>query len=184
VILKIGCCAGSDVWVAQATPTDGTNFVAARTQCLLMIVCVVLNLSLFHLMAVSSRAPFSWTEESSDEDLDYFAALDVAAVESSLRLEVGKVLDPSAGARVKRRRRKVGAKHSVGEMSRSGRRRRMGLERTCLRVDRGSQCDLLSSSFGTSIGEGDMRNLFEGEKLKMMLFNYQEAGIIPKAKPM
>jgi hypothetical protein len=30
---------------------------------------------------------FSWTEESSAEDLDYFAALDVAAAESASRLE-------------------------------------------------------------------------------------------------
>jgi hypothetical protein len=47
------------------------------------------------------ESPFSWTEESSDEDLDYFAALDVVVVESSLQLEVGEVLDPPAGARVK-----------------------------------------------------------------------------------
>jgi hypothetical protein len=130
------------------------------------------------------ESPFSWTEESSDEDLDYFAALDVAAAESSPRLEMGEALDPLAGARIERRQRKVVAKHSVGESSRSGRSRRMGLERTRLRVDRGSQRDLLSSSFGTSIGEGDLRNLFEGEELKMMLFNYREAGIIPKVEPM
>jgi hypothetical protein len=130
------------------------------------------------------ESTFSWTEESSDEDLDYFAALYVAAVESSLWLEVGEAFDPPAGARIERRRRKVVAKHSVGEMSRSGRRRRMGLERTSLWVDRGGQRDLLSSSFGTSIGEGDLRNLFESEELKMMLFNYREAGIIPKAEPM
>jgi hypothetical protein len=37
---------------------------------------------------------FSWIEESSDEDLDYFAALDVAAAESSSWLEVGKRLIP------------------------------------------------------------------------------------------
>ena len=85
------------------------------------------------------ESPCSWTEESSDEDLDYFAALDVAAAESSLRLEVGEAFDPPAGARFERRRRKVVAKHSVGEMSRSGRHRRMGLERTRLRVDRGGQ---------------------------------------------
>jgi hypothetical protein len=60
----------------------------------------------------------------------------------------------------------------------------MGLERTCLRVDRGSQRDLMSLSFGTSIGEGDLQDFFEGEELKMMLFNYREAGIIPKAEPM
>ena len=51
-------------------------------------------------------------------------------------------------------------------------------------MDRGGQQDLLSSSFGMSIGEGDLRNLFEDEELKMMLFNYREAGIIPKAEPM
>jgi hypothetical protein len=60
----------------------------------------------------------------------------------------------------------------------------MGLLRTRLRVDRGGQRDLLSSSFGTSIGEGDLRNLFDGEELRMMLFNYREAGIIPKAELM
>jgi hypothetical protein len=130
------------------------------------------------------ESPFSWTKESSDEDLDYFAALDVAAVESSPWLEMGEALDPPAGAGIERRRQKVVAKHSVGESSRSGRRRRMGLERTRLRIDRGGQRDLLSSSFGASIGEGDLWNLFEGEELRMMLFNYREAGIIPKVEPM
>jgi hypothetical protein len=95
---------------------------------------------------------FSWTEESSDEDLDYFAALDVATAESSPRLEVGEALNPLAGVRVKRHRRKVVAKHSVDKMSRSGRHRRMGLEQTFIWLDRGSQRDLMSSSFGTSIG--------------------------------
>jgi hypothetical protein len=61
---------------------------------------------------------------------------------------------------------------------------RMGLDRTCLRVDQGNQRDLLSLSFGMSIGEGDLRNLFEGEELKIILFNYREAGIIPKVEPM
>jgi hypothetical protein len=31
---------------------------------------------------------------------------------------------------------------------------------------------------------GGLRNLFEGEELKMMLFNFREAGLIPKAEPM
>jgi hypothetical protein len=60
----------------------------------------------------------------------------------------------------------------------------MGMERTRLRVDRGGQRDLLSSTSGTCIGVGDLRNLFEGEELKMMLFNCREAGLIPKAEPM
>jgi hypothetical protein len=84
-------------------------------------------------------SPFSWSEESSDEDLDYFAALDVATAESSPRLEVGEAYDPPAGVRIERRQRKVVSKHSVGKMSRSGRHRRMGMERTRLRVDRGGQ---------------------------------------------
>jgi hypothetical protein len=130
-----------------------------------------------------SGSPFSRNEESSDEDLDYFAALDVAATESSPWVEVGVVADlPSA--RTKCRRRRVVSKHSVGEVSRSGRRRRMGMERDRLRVDRIGKRELLSSLIGTSIGEGDLRNLFEGEELKIMLFNYREAGIIPKVEPM
>jgi hypothetical protein len=139
---------------AQATPSDDTNFVATANT-------VPANDSLSGSESGSWSSdggefgsPFSWTEESSDEDLDYFAALDVAVVEFSPRPEVCEVLDPSAGARIDRRRRKVVSKHSVGEMSRSGRRSRMGMERTRLRVDRGGQRDLLSLSFGTSIGEG------------------------------
>jgi hypothetical protein len=75
-----------------------------------------------------SESPFSWTEESSDEDLDYFAALDVAATESSSHVEVGEAADlPSA--RTKCRQRRVVSKHSVGEILRSDRRRRTGMER-------------------------------------------------------
>ena len=130
-----------------------------------------------------SGSSFSWTEESSDEGLDYFAALDVAAVESSPRVEVGEAADlPSASTEYRRRR--VVPKHSVGEFSRSGRRRRMGMERGRLRVDRIGKRELLSSSVGASIGEGDLRNLFEGEELRIMLFNYREMGIIPKVEPM
>jgi hypothetical protein len=60
----------------------------------------------------------------------------------------------------------------------------MGVEWARLRVDRFDKRDLLSSSIGTSIGEGDLQNLFEGEELKIMLFNYREASIIPKVEPM
>jgi hypothetical protein len=60
----------------------------------------------------------------------------------------------------------------------------MGLERTRLRVDWGNQRDLLSLSVGTSIGEGDLWYLFVGEELRIMLFNYRAAGIIPKVEPM
>jgi hypothetical protein len=107
------------------------------------------------------ESSFSWTEESSDGDLDYFAALDVATAESVPRLEGCEASDPPAEARTEEpRRRRVVSKHSVGKMSRSGRRRQMGMEQTRLRVDRGGQRDLLSLSSRTCIGEGDLRNLF------------------------
>jgi hypothetical protein len=52
-------------------------------------------------------SPFSWTEESSDEDLDYFAALDLAAAESlpqaelreEFALPVGVIAETTAGKR-------------------------------------------------------------------------------------
>jgi hypothetical protein len=69
-----------------------------------------------------------WTEESSDEGLDYFVALDVAATETSPRVEGAEDLP---GASTGCRRRRVVGKHSVGEFTQSGRRRRMGMERGC-----------------------------------------------------
>jgi hypothetical protein len=128
-----------------------------------------------------SGSSFPWTEESSDEGLDYFVALDVAAVETSLRVEGAEGL-PGASTGCEQRR--VVGKHSVGEFSRSGRRRRMAMEHGRLRVDGVGKRELLSSPIGASIGEGDLRELFEGEELRIMLFNYREMGIIPKVEPM
>jgi hypothetical protein len=111
-----------------------------------------------------------WSEESSDEDLDYFVALDVAAAEASPRVMGAEVLPgPSVGCR----RRRVVAKWRVSEVE-GGR----------LRVDGASKRELLSSPAGASVGEGELRNLFEGEELRIMLFNYREMGIIPKVEPM
>jgi hypothetical protein len=57
-----------------------------------------------------SGSSVEWTEESSDEDLDYFAALDVAAAEASPRVVDAEVVPgPSAG----RRRRRAVAKRRV-----------------------------------------------------------------------
>jgi hypothetical protein len=59
-----------------------------------------------------SGTSVEWTEESSDEDLDYFAALDVAAAEASPRaMDAEVVPGPSAG----RRQRRVVAKRRVSE---------------------------------------------------------------------
>jgi hypothetical protein len=76
---------------------------------------------------------------------------------------------PSAG----RRWRRAVVKRRVSEVE-GGR----------LRVDGASKRDLLSSPAGASVGAGELRNLFEGEELRIMLFNYREMGIIPKVEPM
>jgi hypothetical protein len=117
-----------------------------------------------------SGSSVEWTEESSDEDLDYFAALDVAAAEASPRAADAEVVpSPSAG----RRRRRAVAKRRVSEAD-GGR----------LRVGRAGKQELLSSPAVASVGEGELRSLFEGEELRIMLFNYREMGIIPKVEPM
>jgi hypothetical protein len=117
-----------------------------------------------------SGSSVEWTEESSDEDLDYFAALDVAAAEASPRAADADVVPgPSAG----RGRRRAVAKRRVSEAD-GGR----------LRVGRAGKQELLSSPAVASVGEGELRSLFEGEELRIMLFNYREMGIIPKVEPM
>jgi hypothetical protein len=122
-----------------------------------------------------------WTEESSDEDLDYFAALDVATVEASPRVMGDEDLP---GASVGHRRRRAVAKRRVSELPRSGRRHRGEVEGGRLRVDGTGKRELLSSPAGVSVGEGELRSLFAGEELRIMLFNYREMGIIPKVEPM
>jgi hypothetical protein len=109
--------------------------------------------------------------------------LDVATAVSSPCVEgVGAADLPGASAEYRRQR--LVPKHSVGEFSRSGRHCRMGMERGRFRVDRIGKRELLSSPIGASIGEGDLQNLFEGEELRIMLFNYREMGIIPKVELM
>jgi hypothetical protein len=84
-----------DFGPAHATATGTANFVAAST-------VVAENesddsVSMF-FESDDSGSSVVWTEESSDEDLDYFAALDVAAVEASPRVMDAEVLPgPSAG---------------------------------------------------------------------------------------
>jgi hypothetical protein len=113
-------------------------------------------------------SPLSWFEESSEDELDYFAVLDLAASESSPQPDAHEESAPPARAIAEdHHRQKVVSKQSVGGMSRSGRHHWMGMERSHFQLDRGSQRDVLSSMTGTCIGEGDLRNLFQDEELKM-----------------
>jgi hypothetical protein len=87
-----------------------------------------------------SGSSVEWTEESSDEDLDYFAALDVAAAEALPHAaDVEVVPSLSAG----RRRRRAVAKRRVSEAD-GGR----------LRVSRAGRQELLSLPAAVSSGEG------------------------------
>jgi hypothetical protein len=126
-----------------------------------------------------SGSSIVWTEGSSDEDLDYFAALDVAATETSLRVTGEDIPCADAGCR----RRRAVAKRRLGGLSR-GDRGRGEVEGGCLRVDGTAKQELLSSPVGASLGEGELQSLFEGEELRIMLFNYREMGIIPKIEPL
>jgi hypothetical protein len=117
-----------------------------------------------------SGSSIEWTEESSDEDLDYFAALDVAEAEASPHAADAEVVPgPSAG----HRRRRAVAKRRVSEAD-DGR----------LCVSRAGRQELLSLPAAVSSGEGELRSLFAGEELRIMIFNYREMGIIPKVEPM
>jgi hypothetical protein len=165
----------------QATTTDNTDFAAETSIVVSVDDSVPGSISECFESNGESGSSFPWTEESLDEGLDYFVALDVAAAETSPRVEGAEDLP---GASTGCRRRRVVGKQCVGEFSRSGRRRRMGMERGRLRVDGAGKRELLSSPNGAGIGEGDLRELFEGEELRIMLFNYREMGIIPKVEPM
>jgi hypothetical protein len=106
-----------------------------------------------------SGSSIVWTEESLDEDLDYFAALDVAATEASPRVMGDEdLLSASVGHRWQR----AVAKQRVSELPRSDRRRRGEVEGGRLRVDGTGKRELLSSPAGESVGEGELRSLFAG----------------------
>jgi hypothetical protein len=98
-----------------------------------------------------SGSSVEWTEESSDEDLDYFVALDVAVAESSPRVADAEVV-PGPSAR--RRRRRAVAKRRVSEVDGS---------RLC--VDRAGKQELLSSPAIVSVGEGELRSLLRVRSL-------------------
>jgi hypothetical protein len=66
--------------------------------------------------------------------------------------------------------------------------RRMGMERSRPRngiwLEEGTRRIILAPTIGPCFEEGDLRALFDGEELKLMLFNFREASLILKAEPM
>jgi hypothetical protein len=104
-----------------------------------------------------SGSSVEWTEESSDEDLDYFAALNVAAAEASPHAADAEVVSgPSTG----RRRRRAVAKRRVS-----------GADGGRLRVSRAGRQELLSLPAAVSAGEGCKAPKFVSEKKNMKIIN-------------
>jgi hypothetical protein len=64
----------------------------------------------------------------------------------------------------------------------------MGMKRSRLRIgprlDHGTRRVILAPTDGSCFGEGDLRDLFDDEELRLMLFNFREAGLIPKQETM
>jgi hypothetical protein len=64
----------------------------------------------------------------------------------------------------------------------------MGMERSCLRIgprlDQGTRRVILAPTARSCFEEGDLWALFDGEELRLMLFNFREAGLIAKQEPM
>jgi hypothetical protein len=88
-----------------------------------------------------SGSSVEWTEESSEEELDYFAALDVAAAEASPHAaDAPDVPGPSTG----RRRRRAVAKRRVSAE-----------EGARLRVSRAGRQELLSLPAVAGTGKGN-----------------------------
>jgi hypothetical protein len=118
-----------DFGPAHAITTVNDNFVAAST-------VVAEDDSDYYVFKCfesdDSRSSIVWTEESSDEDLDYFVALDVAAAEASPRVMGDEDLP---GVSVGHRRRRAVAKRRVSELPRGDRRHRGEVGGGCLRVD-------------------------------------------------
>jgi hypothetical protein len=64
----------------------------------------------------------------------------------------------------------------------------MGMERPCpragMRSEEVTRWIILAPTTGRHFKEVDMRALFDDEEFRLILFNFWEAGLIPKVEPM
>jgi hypothetical protein len=137
-------------------------------------------------------SPFArMDDESSEEDLYFFVALDLFARESRM-VESSSRVSPTM-ARGKRRvgvpKQRVGTFGEPSQSTRgSGRHHHMGMEgprpRERMLSEKGPRWFALAPTTEWCFEEGDLRALFDGAELRLMLFNFQEAGLDPKTEPM
>jgi hypothetical protein len=155
-------------------------------------------------------SPFAkMDEESSEEDLEFFVALDVSAAESIMEESSSRAPTPMEKGKKKKvgvPKRRLGSAGAPPRGDKSFRRRRhMGLggpspwislhevlrmsalhpqERERAGSEEGPRRIVLASTTERGFEERDLRALFEGKELMLMLFNFWEAGLIPKAEPL
>jgi hypothetical protein len=85
---------------AQATATDNTDFAAETSTIVPVDDSLLGSMSECFESDGESGSSFPWTEESSDEGLDNFVALDMAAAETSPHVEgAGDLPGASTGCR-------------------------------------------------------------------------------------
>jgi hypothetical protein len=143
-------------------------------------------------------SPFArMDDEFSKDDLDYFMALDLSVKESSPRVAPTAVesLSKVAPTAARGKRRIRVPKQSVGMLGESSqgigvplKASPMGMVRPRpwerMRSKEGTHQIILAPTTGQHFEEGDLRALFDGEELRLMLFNFREPGLILKAEPM
>jgi hypothetical protein len=94
VILNLGAAQVPTFGPAQATATGNTDFAVETSTVAPTDDSLFGSVSECFESDGESESSFPWTEESSDEGLDYFVALDVAAAEGA-----GDVPRASTGCR-------------------------------------------------------------------------------------
>jgi hypothetical protein len=110
----------------------------------------------------------------------------------STTVESSSRVSPTA-ARCKRRvevlKQRMGAFGESLQGTRGSRRcRHMGMEGPCprarMRSEEVTRRIILAPTTGRRFKEGDPRALFDDEEFRLILFNFWEAGLIPKVEPM
>jgi hypothetical protein len=121
MILKISCCVGSGVWPVQANFGDNGNDELLMCQSLIVISSDESddesNIESWSSEGEGLMSPFARMDDgSSEDDLDYFMALDLAVVESLLRVAPTAMdLSPRVAlAELRGKRRVEVSKRSVG----------------------------------------------------------------------
>jgi hypothetical protein len=169
---------------AQANFGDNGNDKLLMCQSLLVLISDESDVDSWSSEGEELMIPFDrMDDESSEDDLDYFMALDLSVAKSSPRVaptatESSSRVAPTASRGKRRIEVLKQSVEMIGEPSQGmgvpRRRRHMGMERSRqqegMQSEEGTRRIILAPMTGQYFEEGDMRSLFYGEELKLMLF--------------